>query len=343
MKKRFTIFFSQLIFLKYKDGVNFNRIKKNVDNYSKKIYQKRIKAFNYTLFEHSSSKSQGFTYNNSLGSNIAMCSIAKKENLYIEEFVEHYKNLGFKKIFLYDNNELGGENFSEVLGNYINNNFVEIKNYRGMLSPQKKAYNDCYVNNNINYDWIAFYDIDEFLYIINYTNINKFLSLPKFKKCSSILINWKYYGDNNNIYYEQKPVQYRFTQPFIFLKNKTYDKYFFSAAKSIVKGGLNLTWAHFPHFINDPMKCRADGTLVKEPFSPPQYSYAFIKHFTTKSTEEYIIKLFKGNVNYIYSLNLKDFFFWLNNYYFLFNKITRKKLSFIKKILKFNIFKYIKY
>jgi hypothetical protein len=282
LKILFQIFFiviNIIIFLKYKDGVNFNRIKKNVDNYSKKIYQKRIKAFNYTLFEHSSSKSQGFTYNNSLGSNIAMCSIAKKENLYIEEFVEHYKNLGFKKIFLYDNNELGGENFSEVLGNYINNNFVEIKNYRGMLSPQKKAYNDCYVNNNINYDWIAFYDIDEFLYIINYTNINKFLSLPKFKKCSSILINWKYYGDNNNIYYEPKPVQYRFTQPFTFLKNKTNDKYFFSAAKSIVKGGLNLSWAHFPHFINDSMKCRADGTLVKDPFSPPQYSYAFIKHF----------------------------------------------------------------
>ena len=91
------------------------------------------------------------------------------------------------------------------------------------------------------------------------------------------------------------------------------------------------------------MKCRADGTLVKDPFSPPQYSNAFIKHFTTKSTEEYIIKLFKGNVIFAYSLKLKDFLFWLNNYYFLFNKITKQKLSFIKKNLKFNIFKYIKY
>ena len=191
LKILFPIFFiviNILIYFKYKDGVNFNRIKKNFENYRKKLYQKRIKEFNFTLFKHSKSNSQELTYNNSFGTNIAICSIAKQENIYIEEFVEYYKNLGFKKIFLYDNNELGGENFGEVLGNYINNNFVEIKNYRGILSPQQKAYNDCYVNNNNNYDWIAFYDIDEFLYIKNYTNINEFLSLPKFNKCSSIFI-----------------------------------------------------------------------------------------------------------------------------------------------------------
>jgi hypothetical protein len=32
--------------------------------------------------------------------NVALCVIAKNENLYIKEFVEYYKNLGIKKIFL---------------------------------------------------------------------------------------------------------------------------------------------------------------------------------------------------------------------------------------------------
>ena len=90
------------------------------------------------------------------------------------------------------------------------------------------------------------------------------------------------------------------------------------------------------------MICRADGTIVKDPFSPPQFSYAYLKHFTTKSTEEYIIKLFKGNVSYNDTLNLNSLLFWINNYYFLFNKKTKLKLAFIKKILKFNIYKYIK-
>ena len=60
------------------------------------------------------------------------------------------------------------------------------------------------------------------------------------------------------------------------------------------------------------MICRADGTIVKDPFSPPQFSYAYLKHFTTKSTEEYIIKLFKGNVSYNDTLNLNSLLFWIN-------------------------------
>jgi hypothetical protein len=42
-----------------------------------------------------------------------------KKNKYIREFVEHYKNYGVDKIFLYDNNELNGERFEEVINDYI--------------------------------------------------------------------------------------------------------------------------------------------------------------------------------------------------------------------------------
>ena len=38
----------------------------------------------------------------------ALCAIAKNENLYIREWVEHYKNIGVSKIFLYDNNDING-------------------------------------------------------------------------------------------------------------------------------------------------------------------------------------------------------------------------------------------
>ena len=35
---------------------------------------------------------------------IAVCAIMKDENQYIEEWSNHYKNLGFDHIFIYDNN-----------------------------------------------------------------------------------------------------------------------------------------------------------------------------------------------------------------------------------------------
>ena len=53
-----------------------------------------------------------------------ICVIAKNENLYIKDFVNYYKKLGIKKIYLYDNNDIYGENFQEVLKNDIQSNFV---------------------------------------------------------------------------------------------------------------------------------------------------------------------------------------------------------------------------
>jgi len=94
----------------------------------------------------------------------AICLIAKQENRYIKEFVNYYKKLRINKIFLYDNNDFDGEHFEDILSKYIKYNFVEIINYRGKYKPQKQAYNHCYINNNKDYNWIAFYDADEYLY-----------------------------------------------------------------------------------------------------------------------------------------------------------------------------------
>lgn len=119
---------------------------------------------------------------------VLICTVAKQENKYIKEFVRHYKKLKIEKIIIYDNNDLKGENFNKILSNEIKNKFIEIIDYRGLSQPQESALNDCYNKNKMDYDWIAFYDIDEFLYIRKYSDINQFLSLGKFKKCQSILI-----------------------------------------------------------------------------------------------------------------------------------------------------------
>jgi hypothetical protein len=48
---------------------------------------------------------------------------------------------------LYDNNNLNGEYFDNILEKYKNEDFIEIKNWRGIKSPQMKIYQDCYINN----------------------------------------------------------------------------------------------------------------------------------------------------------------------------------------------------
>jgi hypothetical protein len=270
----------------------------------------------------------------------AICSIAKQELLYIREFVDYYIKLGAKKIFLYDNNEINGENFDEILLEEVKNNYVEIINYRGLYKPQKKAYNDCYINNQNNFDWMGFLDIDEYLYLENNTNLIDFLSFPQFDNCNSILINWKYYGDDNHIYYEPKPIKERFLKPFNF-PDYLKTSLFYAASKSIIRTKLNISWAHFPHFLNNSNVCRPDGNKVDNPLSSPQYSRAYIKHYATKSLEEYLIKLFKGTVNSNYTLDSNSILFWFKKYYFLFNTITRKKKIYLKRNLNFELGNYL--
>ena len=69
---------------------------------------------------------------------ICICTVGKNENRYIREYLEYYKNYGIDKIFLYDNNNIDGEKFQEVINEYITKNFVEINNWRGIKSPQMK-------------------------------------------------------------------------------------------------------------------------------------------------------------------------------------------------------------
>ena len=65
---------------------------------------------------------------------VALCVIGRMENRYAVEYVEHYKGLGFDKIFVYDNNFGDEEHFEEVLQPYVDEGFVEIVNFRDIAA-----------------------------------------------------------------------------------------------------------------------------------------------------------------------------------------------------------------
>lgn len=124
---------------------------------------------------------------------VCLCVIGRRENLYVKEFIEYYKNLGYNHIFIYDNNYLNEtkEKFIDILEEDVKNGFVSIINFfnfRGKHNnPQYEAYNDCYKNNNRKYDWLSFFDLDEYLEIKEKNQtIQEFLSNKRYKNCQSI-------------------------------------------------------------------------------------------------------------------------------------------------------------
>ena len=139
-------------------------------------------------------------------SKVYLVCIAKQENLYIKEFVEHYKQLNIDKIILYDNNDTNGERFEDVINNYIQNEFVEVINVRGITGKyygkflQDYVYLEAYNKYSNECDWICFFDIDEFLMLDEkYHSIQEFLYDEIFNDCDGIRVCWKNFNDNNLI------------------------------------------------------------------------------------------------------------------------------------------------
>jgi len=276
---------------------------------------------------------------------VALCCIIKNENLYLKEYIEYYKKLEFAKIFIYDNNDIDGEDPNNILKEYIDNNFVEVINYRGLKYCQAEAYQECYRKYNNEYDWIAFFDADEFLTLVNHTSINDYLSQRCFNNYNVILLHWKVYGDNEQLRYENKSVLERFNQPC-----KNSDIHFLNTfVKSIIKGGIqNLIWTHkLPHSsvhlpnvlfgINGnlaQMCCDSEGN----PKRPQQsdiainYNNAYIKHISCKSTEEFIYKRKRGYADFPINTN------WNNiiNDYFSYNTFSMDKLKLMYEIINNN-------
>ena len=231
---------------------------------------------------------------------ICLCAIVKNENLYIREFVEHYKKIGYNQIFLYDNNEKNGEHLEEVIKEYIKSGFIKIIDFRGKKNrPQFDAYKDCYQRNNKFYDWLSFYDIDEFLEINKkYKTIQDFLNDKIFKTCISIKINWLVYKNNNSLHYENKPIKER-------IKSPEYNNLANICIKSTVKGNLSINyWKNMrnPHTSSlNYASCSSSGKNVRSnsPFiKPPDYTNAKLKHYSYKSFEEYLLKVKRGRADF---------------------------------------------
>ena len=199
-------------------------------------------------------------------------------------------------------------------------------------------YNDCYIKNNILYDWLIFYDIDEFIHLKNYSNIKYFLYEKKFKKCNLIYLNCIRHTDNDLLYYDNRTLKDRF--PKINWKSKMY------TVKTIIRGKLKGVKFKTTHWLDrNLIGCNFLGKFIKpsknvridKDFNLPFYRFYYIDHYSFKSTEEYINKINKGDG--IFGFSKKNQYHKIN-LYFKYNKITKEKIFFIENKTGLNLNKY---
>lgn len=116
-----------------------------------------------------------------------LVAIAKDEDNYIDEWLEYNLKLGFDNILVFQNDW-------RYSGKYLENSQVIFKELDG-LKKQNPAYNDFIDSDFSNqFDFAAFFDVDEFLFINDNIKINTFLE--KYVDYDSIFVNWRIFGDN---------------------------------------------------------------------------------------------------------------------------------------------------
>jgi hypothetical protein len=261
---------------------------------------------------------------------VALCVIGRLENQYALEFVEYYKSIGFDKIFIYDNNHNGEERFEEVIKKYVDEGFVEVVCIRNIENAQLVAYNHCYETYGKDYDWIAFFDFDEFLTLVKDKDIHEFLS--RFNDYQAVKINWMIFTDNGLVKNDGRPVLERFTTPMIFDKTIVYIFPENFHTKCILRGNIDgLLWANTPHFPTTPLKCANPLGLQTDtsPFQPYDFSVAYLKHFRTKTIDEWINNKYKrGVADRTYELFEKTYSI---DSFFKYNEKTQEKVDFINE------------
>lgn len=264
---------------------------------------------------------------------IALCCIGRRENRYAREFVEHYKSLGFDKVFICDNNRDGEERFEDVLFDFIREGFVEILDYRNRAGVQRESYNDVYRIYGKRYKWIAFFDFDEYLTITSRISIQELVHIYEGFDC--VLFNWQNYGDNGLLRDDGRKLSERFTEPLPFDHLAQYSSHRDNDhCKCMLRGGMNdIGFVSTPHLPDSHhLKCcnSLGQSCRQSAFVRYDYSCAYLKHYLTKTIEEWSLnKWQKGTGN---KESIEDFKSKYVGRFFAYNEWNQEKEDIMRKL-----------
>ena len=261
-------------------------------------------------------------------------AIIKDEHLYLDEWIQYHLNLGINHIFLFE--DFGSKSHQEICKKYPNVTCQSILNLYDKKSQEKIKYLRSinyfiqkYMLRNVlnslvkkfNFDWCFHIDIDEYL-----TFENKDDSLDnifkQFYGYDTVAIQWENYNANNLVYMPEENTIDKYTEIF---DGPKIDK-----EKHIMqKQAFNLRRYKYNKYIDITHHQTKDGKWCKTDFSKDLkrkvYKKIYIRHYITRSFEDYIYKIYiRGNIGR--GIRELDDFFYMNP------KMVNKKEELIKLI-----------
>ena len=120
---------------------------------------------------------------------LAVCAIYRDEGPYLREWVEFHRLVGVEKFFLYDNRST--DDHHEQLAPYVASGEVEARAWPDDPG-QITAYAHCLETRRDEARWIAFIDIDEFLFSPTLAPVPEIL--VDYERHPGVVVNWATFG-----------------------------------------------------------------------------------------------------------------------------------------------------
>jgi hypothetical protein len=128
---------------------------------------------------------------------LAACAIYLNEGPYLREWIEFHRLVGVERFYLYNDNST--DDHRAVLAPYLEDGTVVLKDW-SIKPGQASAYRDCLDEHRADARWIAFIDIDEFLFSPLFVPLPEILK--EYEPWPGVSVNWAVFGPSG---YETRP------------------------------------------------------------------------------------------------------------------------------------------
>lgn len=211
--------------------------------------------------------------------------VIKDEQEYLDDFIKYHLDLGINHIFIFE--DIGSKPHNEIVGKYGEN--VTLKSIE-LLNPSSYKQREyiksglLWIRDNFNYDWCFSIDCDEYITI---TEPSLPALLDKYSEYDAIMLQWKNYGCGGHI---KKPI---YNKPIWEIYTEEcgytiYDKKYCNCTKMCFS--MNKLEEKFIYG-NHTALCnyvKPDYTWDR---TKAVFGRIYIRHYITKSFEEYVWKL----------------------------------------------------
>jgi len=131
---------------------------------------------------------------------IALVTMAKDEDFYLQEWIDYHLKLGFDDIFIYQNNWRFRAPLLDDRVHFMEWDVDSLTPVEGVRTWEWNRHSMCYSNFGKEYhsefEWAAFFDVDCFLVLKETNNVKEFISKYDNVPQQQVVINFAFFGDN---------------------------------------------------------------------------------------------------------------------------------------------------